>query len=252
MSGLNTDVLFDNKSDIYAKSRPQYPKALYDWLVSVCPSRECVWDVGCGNGQASIDLAKFFCTVEATDVSPSQIENAPLIKGVTFSVQKAGKTAFADNMFDAICVAQALHWFDYDEFWPEVKRVLKPNGVFCAWGYVWPSINKQIDALLEKKLLSVVRPYWAPQNKLLWDGYIDVSFPFAKRLKTPNLKMSVSWSIDEFFAFLHSWSATRLYMEDKGDAFFQQCYQAILPFWLSHQKKTISMDFVMIAAVNDG
>ena len=29
--------------------------------------------------------------------------------------------------------ATALHWFDYDEFYPELDRILTPGGVFAAF-----------------------------------------------------------------------------------------------------------------------
>jgi SAM-dependent methyltransferase len=33
---------------------------------------------------------------------------------------------------DLIVVAQALHWFDLQRFYKEVRRVLKNNGVLAA------------------------------------------------------------------------------------------------------------------------
>ena len=33
---------------------------------------------------------------------------------------------------------QAMHWFDLDKFYAEVKRVLKRNGVLATYGYVIP------------------------------------------------------------------------------------------------------------------
>lgn len=241
--------LFDDKSDIYAQARPRYPAALYEWLVSVCPAHGSVWDVGCGNGQAAIDLRSFFDAVQATDVSSSQIENAPAYEGVTFSVQPAEATNFANHVFDAVCVAQALHWFDYTQFWPEVRRVLKPGGVFSAWGYSWPHIEPAIDELLEYNFLSVIRPYWADQNKLLWDGYADVPFPL-KRIDVPKIELSMEWSVEQFFAYLHSWSATRRCMEANGDDFFESSFRKVSEIWGGEALRTVSMDFVIIAGKN--
>ena len=96
---------------------------------------ERVWDCGAGNGQAAIGLAKYFETVEATDASAQQIANGIPHPQVHYSVQPAEQTTYQDASFDAVCVAQALHWFDYSRFYPEVHRVLKPGGAFVAWGY---------------------------------------------------------------------------------------------------------------------
>lgn len=241
--------LFDDKSEIYAQARPRYPAALYEWLVEICPAHHSVWDVGCGNGQAAIDLSKHFEAVQATDVSASQIANAPSCDGITFSIQSAERTNFANASFDAVCVAQALHWFNYDQFWPEVQRVLKPGGIFAAWGYNWPHVNPTIDEILDQSFLSVVQPYWARQNKLLWDGYKDVPFPL-EPLEIPDIELTMNWSVEQFFAYLHSWSATRRCMDAIGDEFFETSFRKIREAWGDEAERLVSMEFVLIAGNN--
>ncbi len=34
-----------------------------------------------------------------------------------------------------ITVAQAIHWFDFEKFYAEVKRILKPSGIIAVIGY---------------------------------------------------------------------------------------------------------------------
>jgi SAM-dependent methyltransferase len=243
---LDVHKLFDDKSEIYAQARPRYPADLYQWIENVCPGHHSVWDVGCGNGQAGIDLSHYFEEVQATDVSASQIANAPNCERVRFSVQPAESTNFGNSSFDAVCVAQALHWFDYERFWPEVIRVLKQNGVFAAWGYSWPHVDTAIDEALEQSFMSAIRPYWASQNKLLWDGYKDVPFPLAP-LEVPTIELNMNWSVEIFFTYLHSWSATRRCMEVEGNEFFEESYQRVKDVWGSEGERIVSMDFVAIA-----
>jgi len=119
---------FSEKSDAYARSRPSYPDTLYAFIASVAPGTQSVWDCATGNGQAAAGLARHFATVEATDASAEQIRNAAAAPNVRYSVQPAERTDFPDGSCDAVCVAQALHWFDLDRFYAEVRRVLKPGG----------------------------------------------------------------------------------------------------------------------------
>ena len=239
--------LFSDKSEIYLSSRPRYPAKLYQHLVELCDKHERVWDVACGNGQAAIDLADYFAEVQATDISQQQIGNAIVHPKVKYSVQPAEATSFAENSFDLVCVAQALHWFDYEKFWPEVQRVLKPNGVFAAWGYSWFKIRKDIDTIIEQDFLQILQPYWARQNQLLWDGYVDVPIPF-KLQPMPAIEMTMQWNIDELFTYLHSWSATRRCMDAIGDAFFVDVYEKVAKVWGDpEQKRKIAMDFCVIA-----
>jgi len=242
--------LFNDKSEIYAQSRPRYPQALYTFLDATCVNHDTVWDGACGNGQAAVSLAHYFQSVQATDISEQQIVNAIQNHRVTYSVQPSEATAFKDDQFDLICIAQALHWFDYDRFWPEVKRVLKPDGVFAAWGYAWFSINTAIDDCIQEKLLKPIEPYWAVQNKLLWNQYRDVPFPFT-RIDVPIVEMSVEWDVEQLFAYLHSWSAIRRCMDDVGDRFFVEAYEAVNAIWGdSTEKKRVVMDFCTLVGRN--
>jgi SAM-dependent methyltransferase len=242
--------LFSDRSDLYAKVRPQYPKELYTFLASLCVEKKSAWDVACGSGQAALDLAEFFDQVQATDISDEQIGYAHAHPKVKYFVQPAENSYFADNQFDLVGVAQALHWFDYDQFWPEVKRVLKPNGIFAAWGYAWFSINAAADKSLQQNFLAPIEPYWAEQNKLLWDDYRDVPFPF-ERVDAPEIEMSVTWTLEELFAYLQTWSAVREYIKANGDEFLKRMYESMLPAWGDPSKrKRIPMNFVLLVGRN--
>jgi SAM-dependent methyltransferase len=243
--------LFNDKSEIYLNSRPRYPAELYNILTGLCENHNRVWDVACGNGQAAIDLAGYFTEVKATDISAPQISNAVIHPKVEYSIQPAETTTFEDSYFDLVCVAQALHWFDYKKFWPEVQRVLRPNGVFAAWGYTWFKIRPDIDAIIEQEFMRVIQPYWAAQNRLLWDHYQAITLPFAP-LATPAIDMAMSWNLDELFAYLHSWSATRRCMAAIGDAFFTDSYEKVAGVWGDKkQKRNVVMEFCLVAGRNE-
>jgi ubiquinone/menaquinone biosynthesis C-methylase UbiE len=136
--------LFDLGSSDYAAARPSYPVDLYRFLAARCRKTERAWDCACGNGQAALGLSEFFDEVHATDLSPNQLEHAFRHPKVRYTSCPSERTPFADNTFDLVCVAQALHWLDFGLFWPEVTRVLKPGGVFAAWGYSWTAINLRL------------------------------------------------------------------------------------------------------------
>ncbi len=248
---MTVHTLFSKKSDLYEVARPLYPENIYQYLAQLAPSNGAAWDCACGNGQAAISLVRHFESVSATDVSEEQIAHAKQHKNIQYSVSPSEETPFADNSFDLACVAQALHWFDFEKYWPEVKRVLKPNGVFAAWGYVWPSVNSEFDPLFSKTVLEVIEPYWAPQNQLLCDHYQNVEFPFTP-IDTPKFEMKVTWTLDEFMSFIRTFSATRLCIEEQGEDFFLAARQALVSSWgAPSNKREIDLDFVFIAGRMD-
>ena len=73
--------------------------------------------------------------MHATDPSAAQIAQARGPGNVTFAVEPGERCSLPDASVDAVCVAQALHWFDRAAFFAECARVLKPGGVLVAWGY---------------------------------------------------------------------------------------------------------------------
>lgn len=205
MSFANT---FAQASDRYAAARPHYPPGLFEWIASTCPRHEAAWDCATGNGQAAIALARMFDRVEATDISAAQVAEGFSAANIRYSAQPAERTGFANASFDLIAVAQALHWFDFDLFWPEVRRVARPGALFCAWGYAWFRGSEPVAQALFEPVAQLVEPYWAPNNRILWDGYADadVRFPF-RRLEAPDLRITVDWSVDQIVAYVRTWSA---------------------------------------------
>lgn len=113
---MDTSKLFDENAGLYALFRPTYPDGLFDFTFSLVNSHDEAWGCATGNGQAAVGLAERFSKVEATDISNEQIANAFDSENIHFSVQPAESTCFRDNQFDLVCVAQALHWFDYNIF----------------------------------------------------------------------------------------------------------------------------------------
>lgn len=243
----DTSKLFNDKSDLYAQARPQYPAELFAYIKTLAPNTGTVWDCATGNGQAAIGLSKIFDHVYATDISDEQIAHHLDVENVIFSVSPAEQTNFDDNMFDLVNVAQALHWFDYDKFWPEVLRVLKPGGAFITYAYLWFSVTPEIDALVESEVKSVITPYWAPNNQLAIDGYKDVTFPFEKR-DVPNFDIKVSWNFEQMINYLHTWSATRRCMDAQGPDFFEHARKSLKQIWGDlEQVKTATSPLIIIA-----
>lgn len=238
---MNSENPFSKIASQYSTWRPRYPTTLFDRLIEFCPTHQSAWDCATGSGQAAIDLARYFSQVEATDSSADQIAAATQAANVHYSVQPAENTHFPDHHFDLVTVAQALHWFDHDRFWKEVHRVLKPDGVFAAWTYVWPHISPDIDAVVQE-MLEIIRPYWSTKNQIAWNGYRELSWPFIE-LPVPKIEFSCRWNRDQFLSYVRTWSATTRCIEHQGEAFFTEFTAMLSSVWRSEQIKKVEMEF---------
>jgi len=200
----------------YARFRPTYPEPLFDWIAETAPARGAAWDCGCGNGQATLPLARRFDRVVATDPSAEQIGQAPAHPRISWRVAPAEASGLEAASVDAVVVAQALHWFDLPRFWVEVKRVVHPGGLVVACSYGVPFMDDAAMAAELRRLHDdIVGPYWPKERGHVDKGYESMPFPF-ERLVPPSFDMREHWMIDELAGYLGTWSGTRRYIAANG------------------------------------
>lgn len=136
------------KAAKYLAARPTYPEKLFQYVKTyqnqhasqTTPTRAL--DIGCGPGEATASLAKYFDSVVGID--PSQVmidvaaENHGHVQNLSFTAgsDRDFVTKFKPNSFDLITVAQAIHWFEFPTFFHNAHQILKPNGTLAFWGYV--------------------------------------------------------------------------------------------------------------------
>ncbi len=231
---------FSSRAGEYAQSRPTYPAALFEFIAMQATARERAWDCATGSGQAALGLARHFTRVEATDASEAQIASAIALEGVRYSVQPAESTDFAPSSFDAVCVAQALHWFDLARFYSEVQRVLRPGGVFFCWGYDRLHLTPELDAAINSALLKPLRPHWPKQNALLWRGYRELPFPFDP-IDPPELAIEMHWSLEELLAYVATWSASKRLTAQTGDRWLDDARSKLAIAWGAPGRRLVSM-----------
>jgi SAM-dependent methyltransferase len=215
---MNFKDHFSGHAGVYHEARPTYPDALFDWLAREAAQRGLVWDAGCGNGQASVALAQHFARVHATDPSAPQIGNAEARANIDYRVEPAEQCSLGDGSADLVTVAQALHWFDHARFNAEVRRVLKPGGVFAAWSYADCRVEPAIDAVKNHLYVDLTGPYWPPERAHVEDGYRNLPMPFdaVDEIAAPAFEMIAPWTFAQFVAYLRSWSATQRYLKTNG------------------------------------
>lgn len=227
---------FSSQAHLYAQHRPRYPQALYDFLLSQVKSRICAWDCATGNGQVATVLNHYFEHVYATDASAAQLAQADhrrndQEKTPQYSTCTAESTPFPDHFFDLITVAQALHWFQFNAFYQEVRRVSKPAACLATWGYsLMHTGHESIDALIHDFYTQQVGSYWDAERKHIDAGYRTIPFPF-QEIATPDFWMEIYWTLDDCAGYLATWSSVQKYIRANGHNPVDSLRMELQPFW---------------------
>lgn len=228
---------FSKQSDTYRKYRPTYPDELFSFLHSLTQNHQLAWDCGTGNGQAAISLAPYYDAVYATDPSEQQIMHATPHPKITYATEKAELCTLPSHSVDIITVALAIHWFDFDAFYTQAKRVLKPNGVIAAWAYSLPFVTLEIDALVQYFHDEVVGEFWQPENKLIEKEYTTIPFPF-EPIPTPAFQMHKMLDAVDLIGLLNSWSTVPKYINKYGNNPVDRIEEKLLTLWGPRKRET--------------
>jgi ubiquinone/menaquinone biosynthesis C-methylase UbiE len=227
---------FSKQASAYARYRPSYPNELFEYLASITPQHETAWDCATGNGQVALALTPYFQQIYATDASERQVSQAFQHDRIHYQVAPAERTELGDRSIDLITVAQALHWFDLERFYQEVRRVAKPECIVAFWAYGWFEIPTASDAAKQvlREFHELVEPFWPPERRIVEDQYRSISFPFVEQTM-PAFAMTDEWTAEHLIGYLGTWSATQRLIEQQGIEPIEQFSNHLIQVWGSPQ-----------------
>lgn len=183
LSGVDHGAGFDfgRTAAQYAKFRDIYPQELYDKLYALGVGRPDTdyLDLGTGTGVLPLHLYVHGARCVGTDISAGQIEEAKALAAernapIRFLACAAESLPFADGTFDAVTAAQCFWYFDRKKIVRQIRRVLKPGGVFAKVYMDWT----QDDPIARGScaLITQLNPSWTSGAAAYRDLY-DHPFP---------------------------------------------------------------------------
>jgi SAM-dependent methyltransferase len=222
--------LFSPQAADYARFRPVYPPARFAWLASKAPPRRLAVDIGTGNGQAAVALAAHFDRVIGVEPSDEQRANAAPSPSVEYRRGTAETTSLDAASADLLTVAQAIHWFKHDAFFAEVRRVVRPHGLFAFWCYGLTAITPAVDAAVHHYYEDLLGPYWEPERRMVEDGYRSIAVPF-NPIAVPAFSMNLSWSFEHLIGYLGTWSPRKRHRAEHGQDALQLAFPRLRDAW---------------------
>jgi SAM-dependent methyltransferase len=172
---------FGKTSAQYAAYRDIYPAELYERLreLGVAKPGSAWLDLGTGTGVLPKNMYAPDVKIVGADISEEQIafarKEAELNgKDITYIVAPAEETGLPDHVFDAVTAAQCFFYFDRDKMKTELRRLLKPGGIFIKIFMNWD----KNDPISSKSCELVIKhnPNWTSGAAAEKDMY-DELFP---------------------------------------------------------------------------
>lgn len=141
---MTVESRFNTVAAQYAAGRPDYPPGVYDAIDAALPrplAGADVVDLGAGTGIATRQLLARGARVVPVELSAQMLEQLVLATPGISAVRGDGHALpLRSGVADLVTCAQAWHWIDPVVGLPEIRRVLRPGGVFAAW---WNSTHRE-------------------------------------------------------------------------------------------------------------
>jgi len=185
----------DKYAEDYRKGRPKHPESLINEILNFLRLKykgelDLAVDVGCGPGESTVILQPHFHKILGLDYSQSMIENAEKhnsFSNIEYAISSAeSMPMIEDNSVVLITAGRAIQYFDFEKFFQECKRILKPGGIVAFYSsdharFVIPDDPEKAQKLNER--FRILREF---QTKGFWDGqigikqrkYVDIKVPF--------------------------------------------------------------------------
>ena len=139
----NSTHRFSDRADQYSLYRPQYPKAVVEYLEQTIRLNRafCIADIGSGTGIFSKLFLEEGYSVAAVEPNDEMRKVAEVTlssyEGFRSVAGTAEETTLENASVDIVTVAQAFHWFRPDETRKEFERILKPSGhILLIWNII--------------------------------------------------------------------------------------------------------------------
>jgi SAM-dependent methyltransferase len=124
----------------YKGAKSSYPEKFCKYIFSDFSKDSKILDVGCGNGDFTLEISKLGFGVYGIDIGE---ENKLGDKFVKVDLQN-GTYPFSDNSFDVVFSKSVIEHMRHPDFlFDEVSRILKPHGVFICLTPSWKHSYKE-------------------------------------------------------------------------------------------------------------
>ena len=138
-----------------------------------------ILDIGFGNGylikklfEQNISIKIYGIEISNDMINKTTIKNKQNIENgkLKLSLENINKTSFGENTFDKIYTVNTIYfWNELDKSFSEIKRILKPDGMFINVIYTKYGFNKygveEIEKITKDNGMKIIKTVEINKNK---------------------------------------------------------------------------------------
>lgn len=143
-----------------------------------------------------------------------------------------------------IIVGQAVHWFQFDAFYTEVKRTAKEGALLVLIGYGNLQIHKKTDAVIHQLYEPILGTYWDAERRYIDEQYQTLPFPF-EEMETPRFNNTYEWTLPHLVGYLNTWSAVKHYTRQNGHNPVDLVYNDLQQAWGNDKMQTVHFPLLL-------
>ncbi|MBA2173737.1 class I SAM-dependent methyltransferase [Halobacillus locisalis] len=217
---MSEQELFKGTAYYYANYRPGYPDGLIYQIREFANKQDTLLDLGCGTGELTFPLCKYFSMCIGVDPDSEMIQWADKKKNkygrenCTFLNRSAEEYEATPSSYSMIVSGNAFHWMNREMVLDQSYNLLEEDGrmVILAGGSLWSGkerwqkdVKKLIQSYLGQKRRAGTGIY--PKGKKRHEDYIQQSrFRLSEK---SDYTFTYEWTVDSLIGYLYSTSFCR-------------------------------------------
>ena len=142
-----------------------------------------------------------------------------------------------------------MHWFDFEVFYKEIYRILKPDGIFAVLGYGLFFTNTDSDKILRHFYYNIIGLYWDAERRYLDENYETIPFPF-EEIPTEKFENQFTWTFETLIGYLQTWSSVQHYISKNKQNPIDLIYDDLKVSWQKNDKKVVFPLLLRIGKLN--
>ena len=242
---------FSSLAREYATYRTSYGDDLFDTIASFASSEVVVptsrvlgraslahdqhhlraLDLACGTGLVTAGLIARGYAATGLDIATEMLDVArkAIVTDCAFYEGRAESLPFADRAFELVTCGQAFHWFDPEQSFGEIARVLRPGGAMALfWKHALPDDPfERCAAALLRELSGRDEPFNVSRA---YTGHFDEFWKERAAFRDHEewrLPLELPFTVDSFVGYHSSREIARFHLGGRRAEFLDRLKKAV-------------------------